>query len=208
MKQPLVALFSGLLLAGCSVVGVRSGTEEPKYQVIGAVGPVEIRQYGPRIAAETVIEADEYSARSAGFRRIAGYIFGGNQSHSKIAMTAPVAQSSEKIAMTAPVAQSQDGSGRWVVRFFMPNGYTMASLPTPNDSSVRLVELPGETMAVLRFSGFGSVDAMDRHRASLLKALAGSKWAVSGVPVAWYYDPPWTLPFLRRNEVAVAVTGG
>jgi hypothetical protein len=206
--QKMAAVLSALMLTGCSVVGIRSGTEEPKYEVVGSIGPVEIRHYGPRIAAETVIADDEYSARSAGFRRIAGYIFGGNRSSTKIAMTAPVAQSSETIAMTAPVAQSQDASGRWVVRFFMPASYTMASLPTPTDPAVRLVDVPGETMAVLRFSGFGSVGAMDEHRADLLKALAGSKWTPSGVPVAWYYDPPWTLPFLRRNEVAVAVTGG
>ncbi len=204
--QKIAAVLSAIALTGCSVVGIRSGTEEPKFEVVGAVGSVEVRQYGPRIAAETVIAADEDSARSAGFRRIAGYIFGGNTTNAKIAMTAPVAQSSEQIAMTAPVAQSQDASGRWVVRFFMPASYTMASLPTPNDPTVRLVEVPGETMAVLRFSGFGSVSAMDDQRAELVRALKGSKWTPSGVPVAWYYDPPWTLPFLRRNEVAVPVT--
>lgn len=215
MAGRMVALISGLMVAGCSVVGVRSGTEEPKYHVIDRVGSVEIRQYGPRIAAETVIEADEDSARGEGFRRIAGYIFGANHSHAKIAMTAPVAQSvtapvaqsaSEKIAMTAPVAQAQDASGRWVVRFFMPFGSTMASLPVPDDARVRLVELGPETMGVIRFSGFASVSAMQAHRAALLAALQNAPWRPDGPPVAWYYDPPWTLPFLRRNEVAVPVS--
>lgn len=207
MAVRVVALVSGLMVAGCSVVGVRSGTEEPKYQVLDRVGSVEIRQYGPRIAAETVIEANEDRARGEGFRRIAGYIFGANHARAKIAMTAPVAQSSaEKIAMTAPVAQSMDASGRWVVRFFMPSSSTMEGLPVPDDARVRLVEVGPETMGVIRFSGFASVSAMQAQRSALLAALQKGAWTPNGLPVAWYYDPPWTLPFFRRNEVAVAVT--
>jgi len=208
MSRGFAAVVSGVLLAGCSVIGVRDGTEEPRYSVTGQVGAIEIRQYGPRIVAETTIAADEDDARSAGFRRIAGYIFGGNKSSSKIAMTAPVAQSgaSETIAMTAPVAQSEHTDGRWVVRFFMPAQYSMATLPVPNDERVRLVALPGETMAVLRFSGLPSISSVSEKRAELMAALKAGPWQPVGTPVAWYYDPPWTIPFLRRNEVAVPVS--
>lgn len=203
-------LISGLALAGCSVVGIRSGTEEPKYTTVAQVGAVEIRAYAPRIAAETVLDADEEAARSAGFRRIAAYIFGANAGSAKIAMTAPVAQQSAdagaQIAMTAPVAQSRDAAGRWVVRFFMPAEYTLASLPQPNDSQVRLVEVPAETMAVLRFSGIPGTSMVSTKRAALLAVLDGTAWVAQGQPVAWFYDPPWTLPPFRRNEVAVAVT--
>jgi hypothetical protein len=205
MSRRLAALLSSLALAGGSVIGVREGTEEPRYSVAGHIGEIEIRQYGPRIAAETTLDGDEDAARSAGFRRIAGYIFGGNKQSAKIAMTAPVAQSAETIAVTAPVSQSQDAQGQWVVRFFMPSSYTMATLPVPDDDRVRLVEVPGETMAVLRFTGIASVIAMSARREGLLAALRGSSWQPIGVPVAWYYDPPWTIPFLRRNEVAVPV---
>lgn len=206
MSRPLASALSMLLLAGCSVVGVRDGTEEPKYRVLDRVGEVEIREYGPRIAAETSIEADELAARNAGFRRVAGYIFGGNKTQAKIAMTAPVSQSSEKIAMTAPVSQTRDEAGRWVIRFFMPAGYTMGTLPTPNDPAVRLVEVPAETIAVLRFTGLGGVSAVAEKREALLGNLRTSRYRTVGLPMTWFYDPPWTVPFLRRNEVAVGVT--
>jgi hypothetical protein len=119
-------------------------------------------------------------------------------------MTAPVAQSSETIAMTAPVAQDHTPDG-WTIRFFMPAHYTMETLPKPNDPSVRLVAVPGQTMAVIRFTGSTAPEAIASHQAELQQALATGTWRADGPPVAWFYDPPWTLPFFRRNEVAVPV---
>lgn len=210
MKEKLVnkamALLSGLALAGCSVVGVRSGTEEPPYTVEARIGEVEIRTYGPRLAAETFVEDGEEAARNAGFRRLAGYIFGGNTAKQDIAMTAPVAQTSESIAMTAPVAQDSVAPGRWRIRFFMPSRYTLATLPKPNDPAVVLVEVPSQQVAVLRFSGDRSAAAVAAQQRLLLDALATSAWRPDGTPSAWFYDPPWTLPWLRRNEVSVPVT--
>jgi hypothetical protein len=201
-----MTILSSLVFAACSVVGIRSGTEEPAYTVVEHVGSLEIRQYGARIAAETVIEGqDPGQAIQTGFRRLAGYIFGGNKAQTKIAMTAPVAQSGENIAMTSPVAQARDASGRQVVRFFMPTQSTMATLPVPDDPAVRLVEVPAETMAVLRFTGSHSPETLAERQAELLRLLESSRWHPSGVPVAWFSDPPWTLPWLRRNEVAVSV---
>lgn len=196
-------LASGLLASGCSVLGIRD-TPEPRYAVVETLGPVEIRRYETRIAAETVLDSDEESARGAGFRRLAGYIFGGNRARASIAMTAPVAQS-RTIAMTAPVAQSRDGGGRWVVRFFMPAEWTLETLPAPNDPTVSLVAVPPETYAVLRFTGSTSPEAVGARRTELVAALAQTRWQVEGEPIAWFYDPPWTLPFLRRNEAAVVV---
>ena len=140
--------------AGGTIVGIRSGTEEPDFTVERKIGNVEIRRYGPRIAAETAIAADEEAARNEGFRWLARYIFGGNQSKTKIAMTAPVAQQpSEKIAMTAPVASQRGPGGEWVIRFFMPFSVHPGLAAHPNEDVVRLVEVPGETVAVLRYSG-------------------------------------------------------
>ena len=209
MKGALVLRFAvvvmSILLAACSVFGVRNGTEEPRYAVAQVLGPIEVRAYGPRIAAETTVGAGELAARSTGFSRLAGYIFGANTSRARIAMTAPVAQSSEKIAMTAPVAQARDPSGQWTIRFFMPADRAMADLPAPNDPAVRLVDVPAETMAVLRFAGSTAANAVAAKREDLLRALAGTAWQAAGEPVSWFYDPPWTLPWLRRNEVAVRV---
>ena len=215
MLPKLTAALTGATLAACSVVGVREA-EEPAFSVIARVGAVEVRQYAPRIAAETSVGGGEMEARSAGFRRLAGYIFGSNHSRAKIAMTAPVAQapvvqapvvqSGESIAMTAPVAQARDGSGQWLIRFFMPAKYTMETLPQPLDPAVRLVPVPGETMAVLRFSGSTAPEAVKARERELLRTLQGSAWQPTGTAVAWFYDPPWTLPPFRRNEVAAPVT--
>jgi hypothetical protein len=195
-----------LLLAGCSVFGIRSGTEEPAYKVIGNAGPVEIRQYPPRLAASVTVQGDQISARSAGFRRLARYIFGANTKNSAIAMTAPVAQSSEKIAMTAPVAQTATPAGGWTITFYMPQKYTLATLPQPNDPGIEIHEVPGSEDAVYRFSGIPGVAAEARATAALLMQLSRSAWQPAGEPVAWFYDPPWTLPWARRNEVALPVS--
>ncbi|WP_137123693.1 heme-binding protein [Roseomonas sp. HF4] len=205
MPAHLPAILSSLLLGACSVVGIRSGTEEPAFAVVEQVGEVEIRRYAPRIAAETEVAGGEEAARNEGFRRLAGYIFGGNARRDRIAMTAPVAQArGERIAMTAPVAQ-QGSDGAWRIRFFMPARFTMETLPVPDDSRVALVTVPEETVAVLRFSGVPRPDLVAERGAALAAALEGSAWAATGPVQGWFYDPPWTVPALRRNEVVVPV---
>ena len=118
MLNKIVGALGQVAEAGGSIVGVRSGTEEPPFTVERTVGGVEIRRYEPRIAAETTIDADEEKARNEGFRRLAGYIFGGNTTKTKI-------------AMTAPVAAQRGAGGEWVIRFFMPSEHSMDTLPTP-----------------------------------------------------------------------------
>lgn len=200
----MASLLGSLLLSACSVFGVRSGTEEPRNSVVERLGDVvEIRHYTPRLAAETTVPGDATAARGEGFRRLAGYIFGGNQGGARIEMTAPVAQSGTHIDMTAPVAQTSAGAG-WVIRFYLPAG--LADAPVPNDARVRIVPVSEETMAVLRFSGLATEAALASQRAALLAALSGTQWRPVGEPVTWFYDPPWTLPPLRRNEVAVPVS--
>jgi len=216
----IAAAVSGLLLAGCTAFGIREGTAEPRFTVLAAPNGLEIRAYGPRVAAETTVANDEESARYDGFRRLAHYIFGGNRAKTPVAMTVPVAQAkadepkSETIAMTAPVSQApvsqapvgQGADGRqWVIRFFMPADSTLETLPTPEDPAVVLVQVPGETVAVLRFSGLWGAETIAARQAELLQRLEATAWQPVGAPVAWFYDPPWTIPFLRRNEVAVSV---
>lgn len=198
--------------AAGSVVGVRAGTEEPRHTVEQAVNGLQIRRYDPRIAAETVVADTEEGARNRGFRRLAGYIFGANHANFKIAMTAPVGQqrgqagAGERIAMTAPVSQEAGSEGDWVIRFFMPAKWTLDTLPAPNDETVKLVTVPAETFAVLRFTGDRGPGAIASHTDELLRLLDDTEFRQAGPPVAWFYDPPWTVPWLRRNEVAVPVT--
>ncbi len=152
-----------LIESALSVVGVRT-VEEPPHSVEPMIDGVEIRRYSQRIAAETTVSSAEVAARNNGFRRLAAYIFGANHRDETIAMTAPVGQQSEhgrgqKIAMTAPVAQSGDDQA-WVIRFYMPAQWTMQTLPVPNDDRVRLVAVPPETVAVLRFTGDRGPDSV------------------------------------------------
>ena len=196
-----MALLSSLVLGACSVVGVRSGTEEPAFTVVGRAGAVEIRQYAARAAAETTVAGPELAARSEGFQRLAGYIFGRNVGTAKIEMTAPVAQSvptATTIAMTAPVAQD-----RSVIRFFLPASISASTAPRPLDDRVRIVTVPAETVAVLRYDGSTRPEAVAEQQARLMAVLAGSPYQVDGTPFSWFYDPPWTLPPFRRNEAVV-----
>lgn len=209
----VVRTVRSVLEASAAVIGIRSGTEEPAHTVERVENGVEIRAYGPRVAAETTVEGADEAARSEGFRRLAGYIFGGNDRDIKIAMTAPVGQHpggvrGEQIAMTAPVAQQRDDNGEWVIQFFMPADKTLATLPTPENSAVRLVDVPAAAIAVRRFSGRASHEVVASQTDALLKSLEGTDFRPSGIPAAWFYDPPWTVPFLRRNEIAVTVTRG
>jgi hypothetical protein len=167
------------------------------------------------LRANTDIEAfmsiggDEVSARNQGFRIIADYIFGANQGRASIAMTSPVAQAAvrpETIAMTAPVAQSAGKEGEWRVQFFMPARYTRETLPKPNSSRVRITELPAQRFAVLRFSGLAGRATVAGKTEELKGKVAALGWTVTGAPVTWFYDPPWTLPPMRRNEVALPIS--
>ncbi len=204
--RDVASLLSGAALAACSVVGIRGGTEEPAYTVVRTVSPaLEIRRYEARVAAETVVAGDEWGARSEGFRRLAGYIFGGNQAAVRIAMTAPVATAaSERIAMTAPVATARTSEG-WRVRFFMPATYTMETLPRPRDERVAIVAVPPAVYAVHRYSGSISAASTQAAQGELRRLLEGSGYVAKGEMLNWFYDPPWTLPPLRRNEAAVEV---
>ncbi len=195
---------------GASAVGIRVGVEEPLHSVESLADGVEIRRYGPRIAAETTVVADEAAARSVAFRRLAGYIFGANHRSDRIAMTAPVGQRTtgdvgQKIAMTAPVSQQASTDQGWTVRFYMPTGWTLESLPTPDDERVALVSVPPETVAVLRFSGDRGPRSIAEQTRRLQATLRAYGFVTIGEPTAWFYDPPWTLPFLRRNEIAVPI---
>jgi hypothetical protein len=206
MRKSIVAVASSLMVGACSVVGIQ-GVEEPAYQVIDSVKAVEIRRYGPRVVAEVTLVGDPDQVRSSGFRKIAAYIFGSNQIGAKVAMTAPVDQrpaTDRLIDMTAPVAQDRI-DGAWRIRFYMPTAYAIDDLPTPTDPEVVLTVVPAETVAALRFTGARDAVTVTARQSELLAILTDSRWRPAGAPVAWFYDPPWTIPWFRRNEVAITV---
>jgi len=200
-----------LILPALSLVLALTGTamavEEAPYAVSLEEGAIEVRDYPPLIAAEVTVPGDQDAAANAGFRLLAGYIFGANQRRQRIAMTAPVVQApagAEKIAMTAPVVQTPAGAG-WTVRFLMPKGLTLDTLPTPNDARVTLLPLPAARFAVIRFSGLAYPGDVAARTADLQAFIAAHQLKPLGTPSLARFNPPWTLWFLRRNEVMIAV---
>jgi hypothetical protein len=161
--------------------------EEPDFQTVLSEQPFEIRDYPALVVAETIAGGAQWPAANEGFRRLAGYIFGANRRRRKIAMTAPVGQT-----------QSADA---WVVRFTMPGGCTLETLPEPDDARVILRETPPVRVAVLRFSGWARADDVAGKMATLRAWVRRKQLTPSGPVSLAQYNPPWTLGFWRRNEV-------
>ena len=198
--------IAGVTLLAAALWGpIVSNVEQPKYQVAESSGDIEIRDYAPMIVAEVDIPGERGDAIRKGFRIIADYIFGNNTTAQKVPMTAPVTQQdSEKIAMTAPVTQQGDGN-RWRVRFIMPSNYTLETLPKPNSPAIELKEIAAKRYAVIRFSGMAGEDSLKRRTKELNEWVRTKNLTPVSEPVYAFYNPPWTLPFLRRNEVMVEI---
>jgi len=201
----LIAVVAVVLLGAALWGPIVSNVEQPKYHVVESSGNIEIRDYAPMIVAEAEVAGDRRDAIGKGFRIIADYIFGNNTSAQKVRMTAPVTQQgSEKIAMTAPVTQQGDGN-IWRVRFVMPSSYTIETLPKPNNPAVNLKEIGAKRYAVIRFSGLAGEDSLKRHTEDLNAFIRAKNLTPLSAPTYAFYNPPWTLPFLRRNEVMVEI---
>ena len=194
------------LVAGAAAGPLMSRVEQPVYKIEASEGAFEVRSYGPVIAAEAVVEGERKTAISEGFRLIAAYIFGANKPNAKIAMTAPVQQQKQTIAMTAPVTQQGAGNA-WTVRFIMPKSWTMDALPTPNDMRVRLKPIPARRFAAITFSGTATNDVIEKKTEELRRYSSAHNLATVGEPLLAFYNPPWTLPLFRRNEVMLELAG-
>ena len=186
--------------------------EEPKYEIIHKAGEFEIRLYAPTLIAETEVEGDMDQASNKGFRMIADFIFGNNvsatQNPQKIAMTAPVTIESQKIAMTAPVTIESTGQAvdeRWRVQFVMPKEYTLETLPKPNNSAVQIRTIPAKVYAVYSYSGLSGEDKVKRYTQELENWIRSCDWRMTGTPQLARYNPPWTLPPFRRNEILIEI---
>ena len=182
------------------------GVERAAYIVEKKDGAFEVRQFASQIVAEITVDGTMEEAGNKAFRPLFNYISGANRTQGKIAMTAPVSQQrdGEKIAMTAPVTEIQN-AGEWVVRFTMPSAYSMDTLPEPNDPKVQLRLLPPARYAVLQFSGLARKDDVADKTAELEKLVASHQLRPIGPASLSQYNPPWTLWFMRRNEVMIPV---
>jgi len=180
--------------------------DEPAYAVVQTTDVFEVRQYAPYFVAEVVVPGPVSEAGNQGFSLLGGYIFGKNKGERKLEMTAPVTQTAlppappAKLEMTAPVTQSATPGG-FLVQFVMPKGYTLATLPEPLDARVKLREVPSNKVAVIRFSGSWSQSTYAEQLQKLRSALSAAGMATAGEPVSSRYNSPFSLPFLRRNEI-------
>lgn len=208
MKKLILGTLMGLLTAGCSLFG--KGTEEqPSYKVIVKQDNKEIRKYDSHIVAKTTITGSFKEAQSKGFRILAGYIFGKNKSRQKIAMTAPVVQKaeSEKISMTAPVVISPSDDKSWTMTFSMPSQFTLETLPVPTDERIKIEKVEGKIVAALTFTGFWNESKNAQKGQELTEWLKAYPEYELATPAMFAgYNPPWTIPFLRRNEMLIELS--
>ena len=202
MKKTIIWLVAGtVILAAVSWGPIMSNVEQARYDVFETHGAIEIRDYAPMIVAEVSVPGEREKAISNGFRLIADYIFGNNISSENVEMTAPVIQQpGERIAMTAPVIQ-QGGEEIWLVRFVMPFAYTMQTLPKPNNPDVSLEAIAGKRFAVIRFSGLAKLKSLEEKTKELEAFIQSRNLHSKSGAIYAFFNPPWTLPFLRRNEV-------
>jgi hypothetical protein len=186
----LASIVGVFLIAQLLMSYKNKDIETPKYKVVKTYDSFEIRQYDSMILAQTVIqETSIKKSGNTGFRKVAGYIFGGNRNNQQIAMTAPV------------IMEVGDNTK---MSFVMPSQYKMEDLPQPNSSEVKLVKAAPKKFAVLTFSGFASDEKINRKKELLKEALKKEQISVKGDFSYLGYNAPWDL-FGRRNEVAIEV---
>lgn len=206
-KRVLMGLGAAALAAGAAFQFQRLFTAGPRFEALSEEDGLELRRYLPRVVARTRLEGQDEEAKNRGFRVLAGYIFGGNEGEQRIAMTTPVITEPSpgaRIAMTTPV-ETFESEGDAYMSFTMPSEWTLDELPRPNDARVELVEAPGRLVAALRFRGRPTLADFEDKQAALLVAVEAAGMRAVGAPYTAQYDPPWVLPFLRRNEVLVPV---
>ena len=201
----ITSIIALILIVGVLAGPVMSNVEKPDYKVIQSEQNIEIRQYEPMIIAEVEVDGKREDAIRDGFRLLADYIFGNNTVQQVISMTAPVQQKeNQNIAMTAPVQQQSTGKS-WRMSFVMPSKYSMDSLPVPNNNRVRLKEILTKKFVVIEFSGTNSNENVTKHENQLMNYIEANQINIIGSPKYAFYNAPWTLPFLRRNEVMIEI---
>jgi hypothetical protein len=185
--------------------------EEPTYALIKQDESFELRLYEPRLIAETTVSGDIKQASSSGFKAIANFIFGNNQHPSSgqaedISMTAPVVlQSRSPEAFTESSSSGEQHEKTWQVSFFMPRQYKLETLPKPNNKAVRVRSLAASYAAVMRFSGFSGAEKVAKNTLALQQWIQQQELNAVGTAQLARYNPPWTFPFMRRNEIIIEV---
>ena len=205
-RRKIIILIVATILVGALATGpIMSNVETPSYKVIQSKGKIEIREFDPMVIAEVRVVGRRKDAISSGFKLLADYIFGNNISQENIDTTATIQQpASEKIAMTAPV-QQQLANDSWLVSFVMPSEYNLEDLPKPKNIEVKLKNVPVKRFVTIQFSGTSSDENLAKHKKLLVEFIKNNSISVTGTSKYAFYNPPWTLPLMRRNEVMFEV---
>jgi hypothetical protein len=184
--------------SGLSVFGIRSPYEQPSYQVLQQIAPnIELRRYEARLAVETEMTPGN---EGEAFGRLFRYITGANAGGHMISMTTPVVVQPLRMAMTLPTLSLDNAR---TMRFFLPRSVASAGAPAPTDPLVHVVSTPAVTWGVIRYSGIATSRVRAQETALLRDGLKRAGTPSQGAPIYLSYDPPFTIPFLRRNEVAL-----
>lgn len=209
MKK-LISITLLSTLTACSVFGVQ-GEEKADYTIVKTVetNNIEIREYPAIVVASTTATGDYDEMQDIAFNRLFDYISGENQVQQDISMTAPVlmdqAKDSTKISMTAPVLMEETAQQQWRMAFVLPSNYSLAMAPKPTNPDVTLSQRDGGTFAAITFNGSLNAESIAKNKAILSTWLAENNYTATGDYQAAGYNPPWTLPAFRRNEVMVRV---
>ena len=205
-RRKIIILIVATMLVGALATGpIMSNVETPSYKVIQSKGKIEVREFDPMVIAEVQVVGRRKDAISSGFKLLADYIFGNNISQENIDTTATIQRpTSEKIAMTAPV-QQQLANNSWLVSFVMPSEYNLEDLPKPKNVEVKLKNVPVKRFVTIQFSGTSSDENLAKHKKLLVEFIKTNSISVTGTSKYAFYNPPWTLPLMRRNEVMFEV---
>ena len=197
-----ILLIVVVLVFGAAMIGpIMSNVEVPAYKILKKEQNIEIRQYPPLIIAEVKTAGSRQASIGDGFRILADFIFGNNEGEKQLSMNGPITQQEGiKIAMTAPVQQEKTDT-EWAISFIMPSKFSIDTIPNPINDRIKIIQIPSKRYAVITFSGRSTEANLTKHTNELEIYMNGSSYSKVGNAKYAFYNPPWTLPFLRRNEV-------
>jgi hypothetical protein len=196
----ILVIVIGALISG----PLMSNVEHPQYVVTEKHKSIELRDYSPRTIAQVSTSGTREEAISSGFRQLADYIFGNNIAREFMSAEKQASQgqisTNKKIAMTAPVEQSKVND-TWTITFTMPSEHTLETLPSPKNAAITLSTVPPQSFIAIQFSGTNSTQNIGIHENKLRSFCEQNNIKIKNDAIYAFYNPPWTLPILRRNEV-------
>ncbi len=210
IARVLCLFLGGMVISGCSVFG-HTGIETAPYSVVLKDQSFEIRHYRSLVLVTTNMPGGMQESQNSAFQNLFDYISGANIGAANVEIASSIRMQNkddlvgEKIEMTAPVLMQEEKSLQ-TMSFVLPARYTMETAPKPTNEDVWLETVSDYTVATIQFSGFLTGDNIQCHKQKLQNWIDESVYLITGSAMVAGYNPPWTLPMARRNEVLIPVT--